>query len=658
MGAGMVTNTGMCTDAGAHTAATTVTTATTATTGGEERPFAVRRAPAGAGRRLPRLPFALIAALGGCVAAVTSLWMGAGQSLWFDENYTLLICGTSWTRMLALTAVDAHPPLYYMLLKAWMPLVGGDVTGMRALSAVLFGAAVAVMLILVRDLLGRRVACAVLPLLLVGGLALRYGYELRMYALAMLLVVFGTLALTRALGMGGCDVTGTSVGAIAGEAERRSVVSDGAGESARRMPRSGASAAGEPPDAGQSVPSAARRRLWWAVYALVVAAGMYTLYLTALVWLTHAVWLLVRAVRRRGEGVAAWRWLCAYLAAIVVYLPWLPTLLRQMGRSVLPPVRRSMTMSTLASAYATVMTGLADDKLPALASLALLAIAVAALTVAVALRCTRTLEGGRYAGLMVVGGMALGPLLVMTLLSAYREAANGGYGFFSVRYLSVTVLFWYAALGAVFACGMGWARARGCAGARPADRRIGRRAGAEARIARRGEAAGRAPASPANGREPDTPPSAVTWLSRAGYAATVVALVAGAVVFAVRGNYSFDREDTPGSAGLRAQVTCSREHPVVAMDEYTYIDAYYYYRDCPHYYFLDADDVDTAGGYAPLRDLPDAQLRSIDALDADSFTLLSWSDRKHFDKQIGSDRFESSAVIRSKANAAVEFHRR
>lgn len=43
-----------------------------------------------------------------------------GQSIWFDEGYSILLAKGSWSELFALTAVDAHPPFYYALLKIWV----------------------------------------------------------------------------------------------------------------------------------------------------------------------------------------------------------------------------------------------------------------------------------------------------------------------------------------------------------------------------------------------------------------------------------------------------------------------------------------------------------------------------------------------------------
>lgn len=537
----------------------------------------------GAHRRAP--VFSLAAALCSIAAASTSFLMGRNQSLWFDEQYSLLLAGKPIRDLIALTAVDAHPPLYYLMLKAWMPLAGGDVAALRLLNCLFLGAAVMVMLILLRDLSGARTAFLCMPFLLCGGFMLRYGYELRMYSPAMLIAVSGTYAILRATATIGGDApsSGTARDAVRSRTDRRP------------------------------------RIAWWTVYACTVALGMYTLYLTAFVWLAHAIWLAWRS----------WRRLTVYIAPLVLYLPWMPVLLNQMRHSVLPPIRRAMNMSGVASALDTVMLGMTERELPSLVSLLVLATLLGAFAMTViALNApqegmpdrwgqsgrrppaagrrplSHPIQLNRSAFALIVMTAALPPA-TMIVWSAAKELSTGGYGLFSIRYLSVAMPFGYIsmALSCIFA----------------------------------------APRRPC--------------LARLAYAAVLCALLAGTVILAIRGNQSFDRSDTPGSAALSRSVSCSADRPVIAQDEYTYIDAYWYYRDCPAYYFLAAGDVSARGGYAPLRHTA-AQLKSPDLLAVDRFTLLSWSTRRDYDALLHATGWTRGRVTRRDANAAVEYRRR
>ena len=60
----------------------------------------------------------------GAVVFALTMLLARGQSVWFDEGYSILLAKHSVSELLALTAVDAHPPLYYLLLKMWGELFG------------------------------------------------------------------------------------------------------------------------------------------------------------------------------------------------------------------------------------------------------------------------------------------------------------------------------------------------------------------------------------------------------------------------------------------------------------------------------------------------------------------------------------------------------
>ncbi|KAB8289406.1 hypothetical protein DSM100688_0486 [Bifidobacterium ramosum] len=521
-----------------------------------------------------------------CALATTVLsWlMGCGQSLWFDEQYSLILASRPVRELIALTAVDAHPPLYYLLLKAWMPIAGGDVALMRIPNCVCLGLAVFVLVMLMRDLFGDRAAAACMPMLMCGGFMLRYGYELRMYSPAMLLAVGGTAMLLRAAGViepRGClkrDMT-----------DGRDNQQDGL------HPKDGYC-----------------RTAWWAAYAVTVTLGMLTLYLTAFVWLTHAIWLAARSWRMRS--LSAWRWLFAYIASVTLFLPWMPALLGQLGgSSVLPPVRRRTNMSGVANAFDIMLLGMTEKELPSIVSLLVAATMtlIVGIFVAVWLPAQQQSVGtlasrqSAEAAWLIVMLFAV-PTTLLMIWSAVKELSSGGYGMFSVRYLSVIAPFFYATL--TLACVIAY-------------RLRGRR-------------------------------------TALVYVVVLAMLAAGTIVYGVRGNHSFDRNDTPGSAALSQHVVCSAERPVVAQDEYTYIDAYWYYRDCPYYYFLDADDVPVRGGYAPLHDST-AQLRTIDDLDTARFTLLSWTTTRNYDRFLdtASDQWAQTGVIKRDANAAIAYRR-
>ncbi|RIK30924.1 MAG: hypothetical protein DCC52_06025, partial [Chloroflexi bacterium] len=79
------------------------------------------------------------------------------QPLWWDEGYSVFFATRDFGTMLARTAIDIHPPLYYAFLQAWLGLLGAAAATMRVLS-VLFGvAAIPLLYLVAQKLFDRRV---------------------------------------------------------------------------------------------------------------------------------------------------------------------------------------------------------------------------------------------------------------------------------------------------------------------------------------------------------------------------------------------------------------------------------------------------------------------------------------------------------------------
>ncbi|MGH2542748.1 MAG: hypothetical protein ACRDIB_08125, partial [Ardenticatenaceae bacterium] len=76
------------------------------------------------------------------------------QPLWWDEGYSLFFATESPARLLELTSLDIHPPLYYLLLQGWMALVGIGAMQARLLSVLIGVATIPVMFWTTRSLVG------------------------------------------------------------------------------------------------------------------------------------------------------------------------------------------------------------------------------------------------------------------------------------------------------------------------------------------------------------------------------------------------------------------------------------------------------------------------------------------------------------------------
>ena len=225
-------------------------------------------------------------------AMAISLWIGLRQSVWFDEAYSIMVAKQSVGEAIRLTALDTHPPLYYLFLKAWACLFGWGELALRSLSVIFYGASIAVAGSFIKKYFNARTAVYVLLTLLLTPLLMRYGFEIRMYAMASLIGVVATAMLVRA--------------------------------------------------------HSSKRWTDWLIYGALVALGMYTLYYLALLWLAHLVWLVAMdAGRLRKSSWKECRWIGVYAFSLLLFLPWLSSFLKQVGNGALAPIGQPMNLEQL-----------------------------------------------------------------------------------------------------------------------------------------------------------------------------------------------------------------------------------------------------------------------------------------------------------------------
>lgn len=122
------------------------------------------------------------------------------QSLWFDEGWSWTLARMPLGEMVAMTAGDRSPALYYGLLHVWIRAVGDGEFSLRFLSALADVAATAGVIALAARLAGggRRYAAVVAGgLYAVCAFAVWYGQEARMYALVAALCAWSSYFLLR-----------------------------------------------------------------------------------------------------------------------------------------------------------------------------------------------------------------------------------------------------------------------------------------------------------------------------------------------------------------------------------------------------------------------------------------------------------------------------
>lgn len=219
-------------------------------------------------------------------------WGLEAKSLWFDEAFTFFVATKRPGDLLALVrANDAHPPLFYLLTHAVVPLWSREV-GVRLLAVGAGSLTVLITYLVGRHLLGRRAALVAAGLLAISPAHVMASQEGRMYALLGLL---GLLSW-------GCLYLATYA-----------------------------------------------RRTWWLGYVTATALALYTHYLALVILATQALFVAAEPSARRSLRA----WTLAACAAVLLFLPWVPALTDQViaGR-MYPAHRPPLSVLSLAQAGA------------------------------------------------------------------------------------------------------------------------------------------------------------------------------------------------------------------------------------------------------------------------------------------------------------------
>ena len=450
--------------------------------------------------------------------------IGALQPIWFDEGYSILLAKSSFADLWSLTSVDAHPPLFYLLLKVWGSVFGFGEFALRSMSAVAMSGAIVVGLSLLRRVFSTKAALVAVPFLLFAPFLLRYGYEIRMYAVATLIAISATYVLVQARTTG--------------------------------------------------------KRWLWVLYAVLVAAGMYTLYLMAAVWVAHVVWLLIESIRAKEKPFWKWTWLYAFVGAVVLYLPYIPTFIHQFTNSALPGIGSSITITKLGDIVSMLTIYTPEWSLSGLLSIPLLVLLVGVIILAgVVYRVLPVVQLCIYQLLLI---LAIVPVIFFAITSL--PPANP---IFIIRYMAHVSIFVYLFAAATVALAFVY------------------RTEIHRQVLKK-------------------------WsLRRVNVSIAVVAgllLVSGiygTAVLAKTGNLNFERMQQPRTTDVRQQITCDDTTTIVADDPYTFIDSVYYFDGCDLRFYA-AEDPAYKGGYAMLHG-SDKRIASPSELDTSTVYHLRWT---------------------------------
>jgi 4-amino-4-deoxy-L-arabinose transferase-like glycosyltransferase len=221
-------------------------------------------------KRIPSLAMLAVALL----AVALRLYRLDNQSFAFDEGWTSYAINHTWAEMWGVLAPDNHPPAYYVLVKAFAEVAVYVDFPVRFVSVLCVVVLVSALYALGRRLGGPVAGLSAALVAACSPLLVYYAQEARMYSLLMALAVLSLYSLTRL--------------------------------------------AAEP----RSTP-------WSVAYVLTTCGALYTHYFAVLLIATQGVVALVWLLRK-WRAASAWkRWLLTQGAIALLYLPWLPTAIRQ-----------------------------------------------------------------------------------------------------------------------------------------------------------------------------------------------------------------------------------------------------------------------------------------------------------------------------------------
>jgi len=129
------------------------------------------------------------------LAALTRVYDLTAAAIWGDEGSSLLLSQYSLAGIWFHAAHDVHPPLYFLLLHGWIELFGDGIFSIRSLSALPGIVTVGLGVWLVRLIATRHAAVLAGFLLAMLPTAVRYSQEVRMYSLLGVWLIGATIAL-------------------------------------------------------------------------------------------------------------------------------------------------------------------------------------------------------------------------------------------------------------------------------------------------------------------------------------------------------------------------------------------------------------------------------------------------------------------------------
>lgn len=304
-------------------------------------------------RRISQSPYLILVFL--FLGWALRLFQITRNSFWVDEGFSVFLASHSIKEIVIGTAMDQHPPLYYVLLHYWM-VFGRNMFVIRFLSAILGLAAIPLLYRFASSLFPLHVALGATFLLVISPVHIQYSQEARMYILLFLSTLASTLLVWRLV----------------------------------------------------EVPS----KRFWLGYLFTTLVALYTHYFALFILIFQNLFVLIVSLRQRRTELAG-KWLLAQGALLLGFLPWMPTLTLQVTQH-RPSWIPSPTLTSIRNTICYLTFGLQG---PSRSQVVLVAITVGTLLLATGFLAA--LREWREKGLFVASWFAIPPVTTVALSTRY-----------------------------------------------------------------------------------------------------------------------------------------------------------------------------------------------------------------------------------------------
>lgn len=254
-------------------------------------------------------------------------------SLWHDEAFSALLIRYPFSEMIQRIILDVHPPFYYILLRIWDIILGDSLLSLRLFSA-FFGILTIVFTykFIKTAFKDDKLSLISAVLIAVNPFQIQYSTEARMYTLGTFLIILSSWLLIKAL---------ESQTALLQESLMRESPKNACKESLKKCDwlnvlRNKNSGLGLVYD---KTPAVIKNYYWWILYGISAALAIYTHYYLIFSIAAQALFIIYWTIKNHGlkigeliknENIKGA--IIAYAVSFILFLPWLPILLRQIGQ--------------------------------------------------------------------------------------------------------------------------------------------------------------------------------------------------------------------------------------------------------------------------------------------------------------------------------------